>query len=83
MCVDCDGDIIDIFSTFTMSKNTKKSMMSKELQIRNSTADFLVFTRQNGENGIAVRVEDENSVCRKFRQTAEILYYFLANEKKH
>ncbi|MDR0835098.1 MAG: phosphoribosylaminoimidazolesuccinocarboxamide synthase, partial [Tannerella sp.] len=35
-------------------------MMSKELQIRNSTADFLVFTRQNGEDGIAVRVEDEN-----------------------
>ncbi|GHS98518.1 toxin Fic [Bacteroidia bacterium] len=80
--------------------------MSKELQIRNSTADFLVFTRQNGEDGIAVRIEDENvwlraeaiaelfqksrptivehlkhifesgeldenSVCRKFRQTAE------------
>jgi hypothetical protein len=35
-------------------------MMSKELQIRNSTADFLVFTRQNGEDGIAVRIEDEN-----------------------
>ncbi|MDR0834370.1 MAG: virulence RhuM family protein [Candidatus Symbiothrix sp.] len=34
--------------------------MSKELQIRNSTADFLVFTRQNGEDGIAVRIEDEN-----------------------
>lgn len=29
-------------------------------QIRNSTADFLIFTRQNGEDGIAVRVEDEN-----------------------
>lgn len=34
--------------------------MSKQHQIRNSTADFLVFTRQNGENGIAVRIEDEN-----------------------
>ncbi len=34
--------------------------MSKQLQIRNSTADFLIFTRQNGEDGIAVRVEDEN-----------------------
>lgn len=32
----------------------------KEWQIRNSTADFLVFTRQNGEDGIAVRIEDEN-----------------------
>ncbi|GHU61788.1 hypothetical protein FACS1894123_01680 [Bacteroidia bacterium] len=33
---------------------------SKQLQIRNSTADFLIFTRQSGEDGIAVRVEDEN-----------------------
>ena len=33
---------------------------NNQLQIRNSTADFLIFTRQNGEDGIAVRVEDEN-----------------------
>jgi len=33
---------------------------NKQLQIRNSTADFLIFTRQNGEDGIAVRIEDEN-----------------------
>jgi hypothetical protein len=36
--------------------------MSKEknkLQIRNSTAEFLVFTSQAGENTIEVRVEDE------------------------
>ena len=35
--------------------------MSKEkkLQIRNSTAEFLIFTRQAGEGGIEVRVEDE------------------------
>ncbi len=33
--------------------------MSKKLQIRNSTAEFLVFTRQAGESGIEVRVEDE------------------------
>ncbi|MCL2042115.1 MAG: hypothetical protein FWG84_08800 [Bacteroidales bacterium] len=33
---------------------------NNQLQIRNSTTDFLIFTRQNGENGIAVRVEDEN-----------------------
>ena len=33
---------------------------NKQIQIRNSTADFLIFTRQNGEDGIAVRVEDEN-----------------------
>ena len=77
-----------------------------QLQIRNSTVDFLIFTRQNDENGISVRVEDENvwlrmeaiaelfqksrttiiehlqnifasgelnenSVCRKFRHTAD------------
>jgi len=28
-------------------------------QIRNSTAEFLIFTRQAGEDGIEVRVEDE------------------------
>jgi len=35
--------------------------MSKErkLQIRNSTAEFLIFTRQAGENSIEVRVEHE------------------------
>ena len=32
---------------------------SKKLQIRNSTAEFLVFTSQAGEKGIEVRVEDE------------------------
>ena len=84
----------------------KKSDKNNQFQIRNSTADFLIFTRQNDEDGITVRVEDENvwlrseamaelfqksrstivehlknifgtgeldenSVCRKFRQTAE------------
>jgi len=36
--------------------------MKKEknkLQIRNSTAEFLIFTRQAGEDGIEVRVQDE------------------------
>ena len=35
--------------------------MSKErkLQIRNSTAEFLIFTRQAGEGGIEVRVAEE------------------------
>ena len=82
------------------------NIRKNQLQIRNSTADFLIFTRQNGEQGIAVRIEDENvwlrseamaelfqkdrrtiqehlkntfasgeldenSVCRKFRHTAE------------
>ena len=34
------------------------SCMSKELQIRNSTVDFLVFTRDAGEDGIEVRVQN-------------------------
>jgi hypothetical protein len=33
-------------------------MNEKKLQIRNSTSEFLIFTRQAGENGIEVRVED-------------------------
>jgi hypothetical protein len=31
----------------------------KKLQIHNSTAEFLIFTRQAGEDGIEVRVQDE------------------------
>ncbi len=34
-------------------------MKNKNLQIRNSTAEFLVFTSQAGENTIEVRVENE------------------------
>jgi hypothetical protein len=33
-------------------------MPSKTLQIRNSTAEFLIFTKQAEENGIEVRVQD-------------------------
>jgi len=33
--------------------------MTKKLQIRNSTVEFLVFTNQAGENTIEVRIEDE------------------------
>ena len=33
-------------------------MTQKTLQIRNSTAEFLIFTKQAGENGIEVRVQD-------------------------
>ena len=33
-------------------------MSPKTLQIRNSTAEFLIFTKQAGENGIEVRVQD-------------------------
>jgi hypothetical protein len=33
-------------------------MPSKTLQIRNSTAEFLIFTKQTGENGIEIRIQD-------------------------
>lgn len=33
--------------------------MSKKLQIRNSTAEFLIFTSQSGKDGIEVRFENE------------------------
>jgi len=33
-------------------------MPPKSLQIRNSTAEFLIFTKQAGENGIEVRIQD-------------------------
>jgi len=35
-------------------------MTDKKLQIRNSTAEFLIFTKQAGEDSIEVRVQDEN-----------------------
>jgi hypothetical protein len=34
-------------------------MKENKLQIRNSTAEFLIFTKQAGEGTIEVRVEDE------------------------
>ncbi len=34
--------------------------MDKKIQIRNSTAEFLVFTKQSGGDSIEVRVADEN-----------------------
>jgi hypothetical protein len=34
-------------------------MKEKKLQIRNSTAEFLIFTKQAGESTIEVRVENE------------------------
>lgn len=33
--------------------------MNKKLQIRNSTAEFLIFTKQENKNTIEVRIEDE------------------------
>jgi len=33
--------------------------MNKNLTIRNSTAEFLIFTTANGQNTIEVKAEDE------------------------
>ena len=41
-------------------KKTGKTRPEKRLTIRNSTAEFLTFTSQAGQDGIEVRVEDEN-----------------------
>lgn len=41
-------------------KKDKKGKEKNSLMIRNSTAEFLIFTAQTGEDGIEVRVEDEN-----------------------
>lgn len=35
-------------------------MQENKLQIRNSTVDFLVFTKDAHEEGIEVRVQDQN-----------------------
>lgn len=35
-------------------------MSEKKIQVRNSTIDFLVFTKQNSQDSIEVRVQDEN-----------------------
>ena len=43
-------------------------MKGKKMQIRNSTADFLVFTKDSGDGSIEVRVQDH---CANFAQVAD------------
>ena len=38
--------------------NLRRRKMMTKMQIRNSTVDFLVFTKDAGDNGIEVRVQD-------------------------
>ena len=43
-----------------MAEKKKPSQGNNKLQIRNSTVDFLVFTRDAHEEGIEVRVQDHD-----------------------
>lgn len=57
----------------------------KKLQIRNSTAEFLVFTSQSGGNTIEVRVQDEtvwltqNLIAELFQTTKQNISLHLKN----
>ncbi len=42
-----------------MKKNPSKKQKSKELMIRNSTAEFLMFTADSRQDGLEVRFQDE------------------------
>ena len=59
--------------------------MSKELQIRNSTVDFLVFTRDAGEDGIEVRVQNgdvwltQKAISQLFDVDRSVITKYLSN----
>ena len=59
--------------------------MRKELQIRNSTVDFLVFTRDAGEDGIEVRVQNgdvwltQKAISRLFDVDRSVITKHLSN----
>ncbi|HOI89894.1 MAG TPA: RhuM family protein [Candidatus Rifleibacterium sp.] len=56
--------------------------MTKQLQIRNSTAEFLIFTGQAGENGIEVCVEGE-TVWLTQRLIAELFAVSIPTINEH
>jgi len=56
--------------------------MKKQLQIRNSTAEFLIFTGQAGEDGIEVRVEGE-TVWLTQRLIAELFAVTIPTINEH
>ena len=63
----------------------RNTFMSKELQIRNSTVDFLVFTRDAGEDGIEVRVQNgdiwltQKAISRLFDVDRSVITKHLSN----
>ena len=56
--------------------------MSKSLQIRNSTAEFLIFTAQSGEDSIEVRYEDE-TIWLTQQMIAELFQTSIPNISMH
>ncbi len=46
-------------SDFIFDTGNDVKVKYKKLQIRNSTVEFLIFTKQNNKNTIGVRIEDE------------------------
>jgi hypothetical protein len=54
----------------------------KKLKIRNSTAEFLIFTKQSGENTIEVRVENE-TVWLTQKMIAELFEVTVSNVNMH
>ena len=63
----------------------RNTFMSKELQIRNSTVDFLVFTRDAGEDGIEVRVQNgdvwltQKAISQLFNVDRSVITKHLSN----
>ena len=47
----------------TLSLQRKQHVMSKQLEIRNSTAEFLIFQAEGKEDGIQVVYKDETIWC--------------------
>lgn len=56
--------------------------MTKKLQIRNSTAEFLVFTNQTGDKSIEVRYEDE-TIWLSQRMMAELFDVDVRTVNEH
>ncbi|MCC2624373.1 MAG: cell filamentation protein Fic [Burkholderiales bacterium] len=57
-------------------------MANKQLRIRNSTAEFLIFTKQSDKNTIEVRVENE-TVWLTQKMIAELFEVTVANVNMH
>ena len=57
------GFLREVFRSWRDGGKIIRSTMikkQKQLRIRNSTAEFLIFTSQAGEDSIEVRISDEN-----------------------